>query len=329
MKQIIFLFGFISFGISSFSQAELDNKPKTVGILLFDGVQIIDYTAPYEILSFSFDVFTVAPKKDTIKTWRGMKVIPDYGFDNAPTPDILVIPGGNISAANKNFLIHKWIIEQSKHAMVVMSVCNGAYFLAKTGLLDSLDATTTSNLIESLQDLSPKAHVVRDKRFVDNGKIITTAGFSSGIDGALHIISRYYGSVWAKIIARRLEYDWKPESKYAAGSLADCNVYKVYKEYLLGDELNGEPVKYEGDNKYWESETLIKTTMSADSLLVNISNVLINKEKWQLQKPAKQGVTNYWIFTGKDKKSWKGTLSIKTMDNKDQLRVYLAIKRNI
>ncbi len=327
MKQIVWLICFIFFGDSSFSQSESGNKPKNVGILLFDGVQIIDYTAPYEILSFSFDVFTIAPKKDPIITWRGMKVVPDYGFDNSPIPDILIIPGGNISVANKDPAIHKWIIEQSKQAKLVMSVCNGAYFLAKTGLLDNLEATTTSNLLGTLQELAPKAHVVRDKRFVDNGKIITTAGFSSGIDGALHIVSKYYGPVWTKVIARRLEYDWKPESKYAAGALADCNVYKVYKEYLLGDELNGEPVKYEGNNNSWVSETVVKTVMSADSLLKSIGNVLINKEKWNFQKSDKKGTTSAWVFTGKDNNSWKGTLSVKTMDKKSELKVYLAIKR--
>ena len=186
----------------SFAQEKNVDPPKTVAILLFNGVQIIDYTAPYEVLAFSFNVFTVAQKKDTITTWRGMKVIPDYGFENCPPADIYIIPGGNTSVASKNVGILNWVKAAANKATVVMSVCNGAIFLARSGLLDNQQATTTSNLIESLQKLAPAAHIIRDKRFIDNGKIITTAGFSSGIDGSLHIISRFYGSGSAAVVAR-------------------------------------------------------------------------------------------------------------------------------
>src|SRR6202008_2189356 len=102
---------------------------------------IIDYTIPYEVLSFSYNVFTVAEKIDTITTWRGMKVIPAYNFTNCPKADIIVIPGGNTSKAKKNDTLINWIKENARGATIVMSVCNGAFILAKTGALEKVNVT--------------------------------------------------------------------------------------------------------------------------------------------------------------------------------------------
>src|SRR5215467_5769144 len=95
-----------------------------------------------------------------------------------------------------------------------------AAILAKTGLLDGLTATTTAGLIDGLPTIAPKVKVVRDQRYVDNGKFITTAGLSSGIDGALYVVSKLFGKAQAQLTALRIEYDWKGDSKYARANRA-------------------------------------------------------------------------------------------------------------
>jgi putative intracellular protease/amidase len=195
--------------------------PKKVAILIFDGVQIIDYTGPYEVFGQAgLQVFTAAVTAAPITTNMGMKVTPHYALDEAPAADVLLIPGGGVIATQQDPRVLKWIQERSKLAEYVISVCNGAYILAKTGLLDGLTATTTAGLIDGLATVAPKVNVVRDQRYVDNGKFITTAGLSSGIDGALYVVSKLFGKGQAQLTALGMEYDWKGDSKYARASLA-------------------------------------------------------------------------------------------------------------
>ena len=156
--------------------------PRNLAILIFDGVQIIDYTGPYETFGHAysndgpvFNIYTVSEKADAITTAMGMTVTPKYSFENAPQPSVLLVPGGGVNEQVANPKVIKWIQDKAKDAEIVMSVCNGAFILAKAGLLDGLEATTTSGLIPSLREAAPKTKVVDDRRYVDNGKIITTA----------------------------------------------------------------------------------------------------------------------------------------------------------
>src|SRR4029077_933761 len=201
---------------------------RNLAILIFDGVQIIDYTGPYETFGHvysdpgpAFNIYTVSERSGAITTSLGMSVNPKYNFDNAPEPDVLVVPGGDVRGQTENTKVISWIQEKSKRAEIVMSVCNGAYILAKAGLLDGLEATTTAGLISGLRQAAPKARIVNDRRFVDNGKIITTAGLSSGIDGSLHVIERLFGLGTAQMAALGMEYNWDPDSKFARAALAD------------------------------------------------------------------------------------------------------------
>jgi transcriptional regulator GlxA family with amidase domain len=110
----------------------------------------------------------------------------------------------------------KWVqanAEKSKH---VMSVCTGAFILAKAGLLDGLSATTITGAINELQTFSPKTKVMRDKRYVDNGKIITTAGLSAGIDGAFHLLEKISSRAAAQATAQHMEYRWQPDLEKAS-----------------------------------------------------------------------------------------------------------------
>ena len=243
-----------------------------------------------------------------------------------PQADIYVIPGGNTSVASKNIEILDWIKKSVTKATVVMSVCNGSGFLGRAGLLEDQEATTTSNLIESLQKMVPSVRINRDKRFVDNGKIITTGGYLSGVDGSLHIISRFFGPTWAAIIARRLEYNWDPESKFAAAALADCNVYTIYNKFLL-EELNGEPITYSGDKEHWQGETIIRSHLTKDSLFSKLNEAIKTTEKWDLKNSQHLKLASTWEFVGKDSSKWTGEMKIANGKKQGDYRVNLAIKK--
>ena len=212
-------------GSATATPATPSEAARKVAILIFDGVQIIDYTGPYEVFGEAgLQVFTVATSASRITTNMGMKVTPDYALDDAPLADVLLIPGGGVVDTQQDPRVLKWIQERSKKAQYVISVCNGAYILAKTGLLDGLTATTTAGLIDGLAAVAPKVKVVRNQRYVDNGKFITTAGLSSGIDGALYVISKLFGKAQAQLVALGMEYDWRGDSNYARANLADRQI---------------------------------------------------------------------------------------------------------
>src|SRR5207237_4144378 len=162
-----------------------------------------------------FNIYTVAERAAPITTNVGMTVVPKYTFANAPKIDVLVLPGGDTRAGVNNPAVIKWVQDTAASAEYVMSVCNGAFYLAKAGLLDGLTATTFHGLIDQLKVAAPRTRVVIDQRFVDNGHIITAAGLSSGIDGALHLVEKIMGRGRAQEIAHALEYDWQPDAGYA------------------------------------------------------------------------------------------------------------------
>jgi putative intracellular protease/amidase/DNA-directed RNA polymerase subunit RPC12/RpoP len=187
-------------------------KSLTVAILVFNGVEIIDYSGPWEVFGAAgFKVHTVASGPGPIKTVFGEKLIPDYTLENSPQADIVLVPGGSIAAAMNDARVIEWIQTRSKQAKHVMSVCNGAFLLARAGLLDGLSATTVRGGIDRLARVAPRTKVVRNQRYVDNGKFITTAGLSAGIDGAMHLVAKTLGKGAAEAVAYGLEYRWDGE----------------------------------------------------------------------------------------------------------------------
>ena len=188
---------------------------KTVAIFLFDEVEVLDFAGPFEVFSVAnelhghaaFHVCTFAVQPGTIRARNGLKVVPDFTTENCPAPHILVIPGG----AGTRPLLHQpalleWIRGKSRSAEIVMSVCTGALVLAKAGLLDGLRVTTHHENLATLAELAPAATVDGSRRFHDNGKILTAAGISAGIDCSLHVIARELGEPAATATADYMEY---------------------------------------------------------------------------------------------------------------------------
>jgi transcriptional regulator GlxA family with amidase domain len=188
---------------------------KNIAILLFDDVEVLDFAGPFEVFAVAdelrgnsvFNVFTVAENLGTIRARHGLKVVPHFSREDCPPPHLLIVPGGFGTRA----LLHKpalleWIRLKAKHAEFVMSVCTGALVLAKAGLLDGLRATTHHNSFELLRELAPRTEILETERFVDNGRILTAAGISAGIDCSLHAVERLLGPETATDVARQMEY---------------------------------------------------------------------------------------------------------------------------
>jgi putative intracellular protease/amidase/YHS domain-containing protein len=188
---------------------------RNVAVFVHEGVELLDFAGPAEAFAAAgrhqaFNVYTVAVSTDEIVSQGFLTIRPEYSIDNCPSPDIIVLPGGNTGIPMRDDRVIQWIKNSANDAEVVMSVCTGAFLLAKAGLLDGLDATTHWGSIDALQEAAPKATVHKDRRVVDNGKIVTCAGVSAGIDGALHVVERLLGNDTAAHTARYMEYNWQP-----------------------------------------------------------------------------------------------------------------------
>jgi putative intracellular protease/amidase len=314
------------------------SAPRNLAILIFEGVQIIDYTGPYETFGHTysndgpaFNIYTVSEKIGAITTAMGMSVNPKYSFENAPEPDVLVVPGGTVKGQLENQNVIRWIQNKSNNAEIVMSVCNGAFILAKAGLLDGLEATTTAGLIPSFRQAAPKTKVVDDQRFVDNGKIITTAGLSSGIDGSLHVIEKLFGRGTAQMAALGMEYNWDPESKFARAALADKYMRFNYDVKVLAG--GWQPLSRVGDRDWWENKWAVATESSAAELFEAVNRSIAENKtygpqhvKWTRTGPhSKSTSESLWSFTDEKGAVWNGVVHVELLAG-ERNRFLLSVK---
>ncbi len=192
-----------------------------VAFLISDGAQVIDFTGPWEVFQDvmvpgradrPFRLYTVSESTAPIHTSGGMKIVPDYNFENAPEPKVIVIP----AQSKPSEATLEWIRKSTKNTDVTMSVCTGAFVLAKTGLLSGKSATTYHGAFVSFANEFPDIHLKRGARFVEDGNVASAGGLSSGIDLALRVVERYFGREVAQATAYDLEYQgqgWmNPES---------------------------------------------------------------------------------------------------------------------
>jgi transcriptional regulator GlxA family with amidase domain len=213
MKKIITLLvlGLLLF---SYSYASGEKAALKVGILIYEGVYLLDFCGPLEIFndtfledgSQGFEVFLVAVADTAVRAHTGTLVKPDYSFSNCPQTDILVVPGGNLRLSTEVPAVADFIKAYSSKSKLTMSVCTGAFILASLGMLDGMEATTWYGAKERLGKLYPRINL-SDERFTDNGSIVTTAGISAGIDGALHIVEKIYGKAIADKTAKYIEWE--------------------------------------------------------------------------------------------------------------------------
>jgi transcriptional regulator GlxA family with amidase domain len=182
-----------------------------IGFYLHEGVEILDFAGPMEVFACSgFEVFTFSNHPSPVKAQANLKIVVDYTLDNVPEADIWAFFGGNSDLPVNDSTLIAWIKVHVPNTRYIFSVCTGARILAKAGLLDGLKATTFHSEIERLQQEHPKVQVLENVRFVDNGQIITTAGVSAGIDGALHLVGKIKGRQAVVDAVNYMEYEgWK------------------------------------------------------------------------------------------------------------------------
>ncbi len=193
-----------------------------VGILIFDGVEVLDFAGPFEVFSRTrlaagpdsrrsddaapFSVFTVGRTRAPIKTTGNLEVVPHHGFADAPRIDLLVVPGGFGTRALVNDAeTLDWIRTVAASARKTTSVCTGSLLLAKAGLLEGRKATTHWGALDLLESLGAGVAVDRERRVVDDG-IITSAGVASGIDMAFYVVETLFGRAVADETAHYIEY---------------------------------------------------------------------------------------------------------------------------
>ncbi|MBP3950864.1 DJ-1/PfpI family protein [Bacillus suaedae] len=193
-------------------------KQWSIGIFLFDEIEVLDFAGPFEVFSVTtyedfttraFLVSTVSETGEMIHARNGLKVQPDYSFENMPTFDILVIPGGPGARETQihNKRVIEWIANQMNQVSIMTSVCTGAFLLAKAGLLDGKVATTHWLSYDRFESEFPVVTLKRNVKFVDQGNIVTSAGVSAGINMSFHIVKRLLGKDIASKTARGMEYD--------------------------------------------------------------------------------------------------------------------------
>ncbi len=290
-------------------------KPRTkVGILLFDGVQIIDYTGPYEIFGQAgYDVYTVSKTGQMISTAFKMKVQPNYSFANVPQPDILVVPGGQVNAARKDKATLAWLKSVYPQTQNLLSVCTGAFILAEAHLLDGKTATTFHRSLAKLRKQFPKVKVVTDKRFVDNGKIITSAGLSAGMDAALAVVAKKQGVGNAQKIALHIEYIWQPEKKFARGEFADVKYLRgTHRLIRQLRKLSSRIIfkQTQGDVSQWDARWQL-TTGQVDKVWETIAAHYDTHHTLSINKQ-----TAKWRFKGSDQSDWSGQVKLEPVAGK-------------
>jgi transcriptional regulator GlxA family with amidase domain len=196
---------------------------RTVGIYLFDDVEVLDFAGPFEVFSTAsrvksrlqpgaaraFEVFTVADGMRPVAARGGLLVQPRFDFSSHPAIDVLIIPGGVVTSELQREAVVDWIARVAGTATLTASVCTGAFLLGRAGLLHGKRVTTHWEDIADLRAMFPDVQVQAEARWVHAGQILTAAGISAGIDMSLHLVAQLEGEELALRTARQMEYDWR------------------------------------------------------------------------------------------------------------------------
>lgn len=189
-----------------------------VAFTISRGATVIDFAGPWEVFQdvmietrgndhddqMPFQLYTVSDSTAPVTASGGLKLVPDYTFESAPQPKVVVVPAQRGSEAQ-----HAWLRKMVGSTDVIMSVCTGAFQLGKAGLLSGKSATTHHDFFEKFEKAFPDVKLKRGLRFVEEEEISTAGGLSSGIDLALRVVERYFGREVAQTTATYMEYQSK------------------------------------------------------------------------------------------------------------------------
>lgn len=202
------------------------NETRTLAILIFDDVEVLDFCGPFEVFSVTrrseerrreerspFEVRLIADQPGVVVASGDLKVVPDDTLEDCPPLDILVIPGGwGTRRLITDERVLTWIGERGRQVATLASVCTGSMLLGKAGLLDGRRATTHWQALTWMQEAFPTVAVERSQHVVEDGYILTSAGISAGIDMALRVVARYCGEDVARATARHMEYAYRDDN---------------------------------------------------------------------------------------------------------------------
>ena len=192
--------------------------PRTLGVLLFPGFEMLDACGPMEIwgnLDSKVKLITVAKSAGPVVTAQGIALVAQTSLTDCPKLDLLLVPGGRGAIkALKDPEIIAWLRERSAQAEITMSVCNGASILAAAGLLDGRPATTNKAYWKLATKPGPKVKWIPQARWVDDGNRVTSSGVSAGIDMTLHVVDRLFGVQTAEAMANEIEHEWHRDSTW-------------------------------------------------------------------------------------------------------------------
>ena len=195
---------------------------RNVGIYLFSEIEALDFAGPFEVFTTAsrvskrlhssveapFNVFSIAESNAVVQARAGLRIIPDYSLDDHPKIDVLVVPGGVVSAELSKPNVMQWLHQRAQTAELVASVCTGVFMLAKAGVITAGRVTTHWEDQADLAGMFPLLEVIDGPRWVEQNKSFTSAGISAGIDLSLHLVGRLSSPQLATSTARQMDYPW-------------------------------------------------------------------------------------------------------------------------
>lgn len=235
LSILLSLLGVISYAQSSSNNhlqkmeevsTNVKNDTVTIAILLYNNISLQDFAGPLEVFSKAnnltkgkYKIFTVGLNSGQIVTENNLlKIKPDYGVDSFPKPDYIILPGASMPVVNVlmkdvklKHMINNW--NADPHIKIV-SICTASYILANAGILYGKKATTHYFVADYFEEQYPKIDLIRDVRYVDEGKILTSSGVTSGIDAALYIVGKHHSEMIVDMINRALQYNYKNNEKW-------------------------------------------------------------------------------------------------------------------
>ena len=195
-----------------------ESRPRRLGVVLFPEFELLDVFGPLEMfgmLKDAVDIVVVAERKGPVTSAQGPQVVAHHDFDDAPRLDLILVPGGfGTRGEAENPRMLDFLARRAGDAEVVMSVCTGTALLACAGLLDGKRATTNKMFFGWVAGQRPQVEWVKEARWVEDGKLVTSSGVSAGIDMSLAVIARLFGPQMSENLAVAAEYDWHRDSTW-------------------------------------------------------------------------------------------------------------------
>jgi len=298
--------------------AQEQQKPN-VAILVYEGVQIIDFAIPFEVFGqYSLNnVYTVAKDSGILTTYMGSLIKANHTFGSHPVPDVLVLPGGSGTRAARNDPETQiWLKKNAAAARYVLTTCTGAFFLIEAGLAEGRRLTTWFNRQEDLRKAVAGSEVVGDEIVVESGNVITCAG--TGIEGSLHVLAKLHGDAWTNVVRLNMEHEPVPDGAHVPRvELADLNLPDGL--YGLFPWRKAKMEVYDGDRHSWEMRWRFDVHTTLDSLVAGLKQSLITADGWKLdtEKRDSETWTVQGTFVGREGRPWEGRIDLLTRNKKE------------